>query len=81
MANTRMIPTLHPDGRVTVAYVVDYLPASPEVEEDQEAGYCPQCSGSGEGMYDGTRCSACGGSGIERGEGEQDDRRDYEREE
>ena len=33
-----------------------------EVEEE-EGGYCPQCSGSGEGMYDGSRCSACGGSG------------------
>ena len=31
--------------------------------DNEEGGYCPQCSGSGEGMYDGSRCSACGGSG------------------
>ena len=31
--------------------------------DDEEGGYCPQCSGSGEGMYDGSRCLACGGSG------------------
>ena len=28
--------------------------------------YCGVCAGSGEGMYDGTRCHACGGTGIER---------------
>lgn len=38
---------------------------------------CSYCNGSGEGMYDGTRCSACGGSGAER---DEDDRRDYEKE-
>jgi DnaJ-class molecular chaperone len=31
--------------------------------DDDEAGYCPQCSGSGEGMYDGSTCSACKGRG------------------
>lgn len=45
--------------------------------EDDEPSYCPCCNGSGEGQYDGSRCSACGGKGVER---EEDDRRDYERE-
>ncbi len=27
---------------------------------------CPQCNGSGEGMHDGTKCSSCGGSGVEK---------------
>ena len=45
--------------------------------EDNESEICSSCNGSGEGMYDGTRCSCCGGSGVER---EEDDRRDYERE-
>jgi len=27
--------------------------------------YCGSCSGSGEGMHDGTRCSTCAGSGTE----------------
>jgi DnaJ-class molecular chaperone len=27
---------------------------------------CTTCSGSGEGMYDGTRCRSCNGSGVEQ---------------
>lgn len=27
---------------------------------------CSTCSGSGEGMWDGTRCSSCKGAGVER---------------
>ena len=45
------------------------------VEDDDEPGYCPNCAGSGEGMYDGSRCSKCHGSGVERND---DDREDYE---
>lgn len=26
---------------------------------------CPTCNGSGEGMYDGSRCSSCRGTGVE----------------
>ena len=33
-----------------------------EPEEDEE-GICPSCSGSGEGMFDGTRCLTCCGRG------------------
>ncbi len=38
------------------------------LEEDDsettiEMGYCPDCSGSGEGSYDGSSCRSCGGSG------------------
>ena len=29
---------------------------------------CPDCNGSGEGMYDGTRCGHCKGSGVEKPE-------------
>jgi DnaJ-class molecular chaperone len=36
------------------------------VDEDSEPGYCPNCSGSGEGMYDGSRCSSCKGTGEQR---------------
>lgn len=32
-------------------------------EEDDGHGICPTCSGSGEGMYDGSTCSRCGGKG------------------
>ncbi len=37
-------------------------------EEDgkfYEEVMCLTCSGSGEGMADGTHCSHCGGSGVE----------------
>ena len=39
-----------------------------EVEEydDDEPGYCPHCSGSGEGSHDGAICGYCKGSGVER---------------
>jgi hypothetical protein len=36
------------------------------VDDDAEEGYCPNCSGSGEGMYDGSRCSSCKGSGVSK---------------
>ena len=32
-------------------------------EDDDEYGYCPECRGSGEGMWDGSTCRVCGGSG------------------
>jgi len=32
-----------------------------EVEENP---ICPNCNGSGEGMYDGTKCTMCKGSGV-----------------
>ena len=34
-----------------------------EEESGEKDGYCPYCSGSGEGQYEGTRCSACKGKG------------------
>ena len=33
---------------------------------DTDSGYCTACSGSGEGQYDGTRCYACHGTGVEK---------------
>ena len=33
-----------------------------EPDED-DIGICPTCNGSGEGMYDGSTCSDCGGWG------------------
>ena len=34
-----------------------------EPEDDCEDEICSNCSGSGEGMHDGSRCYVCGGSG------------------
>ena len=39
--------------------------------DDEEI--CPSCNGSGEGMFDGTRCRSCGGSGVERTERDEQD--------
>lgn len=32
-------------------------------DDDNYNNYCGACAGSGEGMYDGSRCSSCKGSG------------------
>lgn len=37
------------------------MPRSPEYEDL----ICPCCRGSGEGMYEGTDCRSCEGSGVE----------------
>jgi RecJ-like exonuclease len=34
------------------------------MSEDQEENLCGSCSGSGEGRFDGSTCSTCGGSGM-----------------
>lgn len=41
-------------------------------EEDDEDEICSWCNGSGEGMYDGSSCSKCKGSGCEPVEREED---------
>lgn len=42
------------------------------IEEEPEDDICSGCSGSGEGMYDGSNCYKCGGSGIEPVEKDDD---------
>lgn len=42
------------------------LLADNDEPEDDEPLICIGCNGSGEGMYDGSRCTSCGGSGVER---------------
>jgi len=34
----------------------------------EEEELCPRCNGSGEGMHDGTICTMCKGTGVEREE-------------
>lgn len=46
----------------------------PEYEEVE----CSKCAGSGEGMYDGTRCSSCRGRGVFRNLIEQPDEEEVE---
>jgi len=46
--------------------LIDEAAALRKSEDDAEAdegGICPACSGSGEGMYDGSTCSTCKGWG------------------
>ena len=42
-------------------------------EDDDGYEICHRCSGSGEGMYDGSTCNLCGGSGQEPVERDCDD--------
>ena len=42
-------------------------------QAQNEPSICIACNGSGEGMYDGTRCRSCGGSGTERTERDEPD--------
>jgi DnaJ-class molecular chaperone len=43
-----------------------------DIEEDDEDEICSWCSGSGEGMYDGSTCQKCRGSGVEPKEKKDD---------
>lgn len=49
--------------------IADHYDVDPEeLEEeldDDEYPICSGCSGSGEGMYDGSSCYKCHGSGVE----------------
>jgi DnaJ-class molecular chaperone len=48
------------------------LPITMEPDEDDEDEICTGCSGSGEGMYDGSNCYKCHGSGVEPVEKDDD---------
>ena len=41
--------------------------------EDTEEQYCQHCNGSREGLYDGSTCGYCKGSGMEKGPVEYED--------
>lgn len=43
-----------------------------EPEDDDEDDICSGCSGSGEGMYDGSTCNKCHGCGVEPCQREDD---------
>ena len=45
----------------------------PEDDHNDEPDCCVSCNGSGEGMFDGTRCGSCKGTGHESIESEDDD--------
>lgn len=47
--------------------VHEFDPSDDDVFEDTgDDDTCPHCNGSGEGMYDGTRCRFCKGTGTEK---------------
>lgn len=41
----------------------DYDPRDFDEADEIDEDICPNCNGSGEGMYDGSRCHVCKGSG------------------
>jgi hypothetical protein len=84
----RIVPVLL-ENKVTIRYILedDYEEEDEEENDDEEDKefdpadyYCDMCRGTGEGNYDGARCSFCKGSGINyKGSGDDyDDDRDYE---
>jgi hypothetical protein len=56
--------TCDEDALDEARWMSDELDA-PEIEDEPNisADICPACNGSGEGQYDGTKCSSCGGRG------------------
>ena len=58
----------------------NYKCATEHTDDDEDDGYeiCHRCSGSGEGMYDGSSCHACGGTGNATVDREDDCYDDYE---
>lgn len=50
----------------------EYEEPDEDIEEDDEDEICSWCSGSGEGMYDGSTCGKCHGSGVEPREKDDD---------
>ena len=44
-----------------------------EYDDQDDDHYCPTCSGTGEGQYDGTRCRSCNGSGVLQFPKDEDD--------
>ena len=56
-----MNQNLHP---AIAAALRPYAPPASSVHEEWLT--CPNCNGSGEGMFDGTRCYECKGSGVEK---------------
>lgn len=54
-------------------YLIGYDPAEDASEDD---GYCPTCAGTGEGQYDGQRCSDCKGKGYRTSPSERDEPED-----
>jgi len=57
----------------TIAEVLAAVQQHIENPPEEEDGHCTTCNGSGEGMYDGTRCGSCGGRGVVKGERDMDD--------
>lgn len=78
----KVVPVLLQD-KVIIRYEEDEeeeeeIEEEEEEEEDDDPPTCGNCNGSGEGMWDGSRCSVCGGDGvIIKRDYEDDDWDDY----
>lgn len=47
-------------------YADDMIKEREKPIDEEDKLICLQCNGSGEGMHDGTKCTSCKGSGIEK---------------
>lgn len=52
------------EGKVVIRFVQESEEVYEEEDDDDEDDICSSCNGSGEGMYDGSTCGVCGGSGV-----------------
>ena len=63
ISRAQAAPTL---AKLATKYkAIQRIAADEDEPEDDEELLCAQCNGSGEGMYDGSRCGSCRGSGVE----------------
>ena len=74
-ADNRMRSVDQALGADAMLAVCDAVTQAAELAEQaqNEPSICTACNGSCEGMYDGTRCRSCGGSGTERTERDEPD--------
>ena len=77
MGNHTMLVNVRPARQldpVTIAMIEDEAQALADLnDEDDEDEICPACNGSGEGMYDGSRCYKCHGIGELSGRSDDSD--------
>jgi hypothetical protein len=63
------------EGKVTIRYIDE---EEENEDDDDDEAICLVCNGSGEGMYDGSTCKMCYGSGVIKDERDEGDVPEYD---